>query len=154
MAVDSGASSNVMARRHLPGYTVRPSEGSRRNQTWGSASGHGIRNEGEIEYKVMNEAGVIETKKTQVGEVRRPLAAVSEYSKDRKVCFFCEEENWIINRDDPLAEKLLKIVRRIKKKVMMHEHKGTYRVRAWLLPSENVEDNRKGNANPFGWQGS
>ena len=154
VAVDSGASSNLMARRHLPGYRVRPSEGSRRKQTWGSASGHGIPNEGEVEYECMDENGNIEKRKTQIGEVRRPLAAVCEYSRDFKICFFCEDENWIIDRNDELASELVRIVQKIKKKQKMHEHKGTYRVRSWLLPGDDKDADNKKNANPFGWQGS
>ena len=42
IGIDSCASDNVMSRKHLKGYTVRPSEGSRRGQKWGSASGHSI----------------------------------------------------------------------------------------------------------------
>ena len=37
-----------MARRHLQGYRVKPSIGSMKGQRWGSASGHSIKNEGEV----------------------------------------------------------------------------------------------------------
>ena len=70
IGIDSCASANVMARRMLPGYRVRPSAGSRRGQRWGSASGHSIPNEGEVEYKFMVEGGAIRKGRTQVGEVR------------------------------------------------------------------------------------
>ena len=50
IGIDSCASDNVMARRHLRGYQIKSSEGSRRGQKWGSASGHSIPNEGEVTY--------------------------------------------------------------------------------------------------------
>ena len=75
IGVDSCASDNVMSRKHLQGFTIRPSVGSRRGQKWGSASGHSIPNEGEVSYSFMNEHGGIAHGTTQVGEVRRPLAA-------------------------------------------------------------------------------
>ena len=79
----------------------------------------------------------IEKCKTQVGDVRRPLAAVSQLTKDQKnIVFFCEGEDWIIPRSDPLADELIKIVRRIADKTKMHAHKGTYRMRAWMIPEE------------------
>ena len=137
IAVDSGASDNVMARRHLADYKVQPSAGSRRKQKWGSASGHAIHNEGEVIYKCMVESGAVKRCKTQVGEVRRPLAAVSQMTKDQKnIVFFCEGEDWIVPRSDPLADEVIKLVRRIADKTKMHEHRGTYRMRAWMIPEK------------------
>ena len=146
IAVDSGASDNVMARKHLRGYKVRSSAGSRRGQKWGSASGHAIHNEGEVMYKFMSESGTVHKAQTQVGEVRRPLAAVSQLTKDqRNIVFFCENEDWIIPRSDPLTEELIKLVQKIQKKTRMHQHKGTYRLRAWIVPE---------GSRPFGRQGA
>ena len=57
IGIDSCASDNVMAKRHLRGYRVQPSVGSMRGQRWGSASGHSIPNEGEVLYRLMTESG-------------------------------------------------------------------------------------------------
>ena len=147
IGIDSCASDNVMARSMLPGYTVKSSAGSRRGQRWGSASGHGITNEGEVTYRFMTEHGDVASGTTQIGEVKRPLAAVSNITKGKvkKIAFFCEDEDWIIDRRDPVAEEILKLVRRAKLKTKVHEHKGTYRMRAWLMPPK-VE---KGAKAPF-----
>ena len=134
IGIDSCASDNVMSKSHLSGYRVQPSEGSKRGQRWGSASGHSIRNEGQVNYTFMTETGNVARGHTQVGEVKRPLAAVSKISEAGNIALFAEGDNWIINRKDDLAEEILELVRRAKKKTMIHKHKGTYRMRAWLIP--------------------
>ena len=73
IGVDSCASDNVMARKHLKGHKVVPSEGSKRGQKWGSASGHSIPNEGQVTYRFMTETGEVARGTTQIGEVKRPL---------------------------------------------------------------------------------
>ena len=98
IGVDSCASDNVMAKKHLPGYTIKPSAGSRRGQRWGSASGHMIPNEGECTYAFMTEHGNISCGTTQVGEVRRPLAAVSKITKAKNIAFFDEDNDWILDK--------------------------------------------------------
>ena len=42
------------------------------------ASGHSIPNEGQVCYRFMTDSGSIAKRTTQVGEVKRPLAAVSK----------------------------------------------------------------------------
>ena len=66
IGVDSCASNNVMDRAHLPGYKVHQSEGSRRGHQWGSASGHPIKNEGQVTYRFVTEAGSIAKGCTQM----------------------------------------------------------------------------------------
>ena len=124
-----------MHRDMLPGYTVKPSAGSKRGQQWGSASGHGIRNEGQVTYRFMTEHGDVARGTTQVGKVRRPLAAVSNMSKKgNKMVLFCEDNDWAIDRQNPIADDFLALVEKVRMKTKIHEHKGTYRMRAWLMP--------------------
>ena len=152
IAVDSGASDTVMSRKHLPGYVVKPSPGSQRGQRWGSASGHPIKNEGGVMYKFMLESGAVNKGKTQIGDVRRPLAAVSQLTKDaRNIVFFSEGEDWIIPRSGPIADEILRLVKSIpaQEKIQMHAHKGTYRMRAWIVP-ETAPAKRP--SRPFGRQ--
>ena len=85
----------------------------------------------------MVESGAIKKCKTQVGEVRRPLAAVSQLTKDQKnTVFFCEGEDWIIPRSDPRTDEIIRLVKQIADKTKMHAHKGTYRMRAWMIPEK------------------
>ena len=133
--MDSCASDNVMSKEMLPGYVVKPSAGSKTGQQWGSASGHPIKNEGEITYDFMTEHGDVARGTTQIGKVKRPLAAVSNMSKrGKKIVLICEDNDWAIDRRDPLAQQIMDLVEKVKMKTKIHEHKGTYRMRAWLIP--------------------
>ena len=105
-----------------------------KGQRWGSASGHSIKNEGEVLYRFMTESGEIARGKTQVGEVRRPLAAVSKITAANNIAFFCQDEDWIIDRRDPVAAQIVELVKQAKMKTKMYQQKGTYRMRAWLVP--------------------
>ena len=132
---------------------MRPSEGSKRGQRWGSASGHGIDNEGEVTYSFLTENGQLAKGTTQVGEVRRPLAAVSKLTSAGQIAFFSKGEDWLIDKRDELAEEILQLVRRAQKKTKLHEHRGTYRMRAWILPGEVAENRGVRGKTPFGRQG-
>ena len=125
-----------MSRKHVQGYSIRPSEGSRRGQKWGSASGHPIQNEGEVTYKFLTEEGAVAQGTTQIGDVRKPLAAVSKITKNDRIVFFSQGEDWIIDKRDEVASQILKLVRQAKKKTKLYEHRGTYRMRAWMLPGD------------------
>ena len=100
----------------------------------------------------MTEHGDVASGTTQIGAVKRPLAAVSNITKGKvkKIAFFCEDEDCIIDRRDPVAEEILRLVRSAKLKTKVHEHKGTYRMRAWLMPPKV---NKAGEA-PFRRQGA
>ena len=111
IGVDSCASDNVMSKSHLKGFTIRPSAGSKRGQKWGSASGHTIPNEGECTYSFMTEHGDISRGTTQVGEVRRPLAAVSKITAAGNIAFFADGDDCIISRADPVVKDILALVR-------------------------------------------
>ena len=83
----------------------------------------------------MTEHGDVARGTTQVGKVRRPLAAVSNMSKKgNKMVLFCEDNDWAIDRRDPIADEILALVEKVRMKTKIHEHKGTYRMRAWLMP--------------------
>ena len=69
-----------------------------------------------------------------LGEVKRPLAAVSKITEAGNIAFFAEDENWLISMKDDLAAEILELVRKAKKKTKVHKHRGTYRMRAWLIP--------------------
>ena len=141
-----------MARRHLAGYQIKESEGSRRGQRWGSASGHSIKNEGQVTYRFATESGDINKGTTHGGEVRRPLAAVSRITKANNICFLSEGSDWIIDRRDPVAAELLKLVEKAKMRTKMYQHRGTYRIRAWILP-EGAKVDKEGSPGPFGRPG-
>ena len=93
----------------------------------------------------MNEDGEIKKGRTQVGDVKRPLAAVSELTNNNQIGFFCKGEDWIIDRSDPVAAQIIQLVRQARRKTRMYEHRGTYRMRAWLIPEGAKEA-------PFGRQ--
>ena len=100
----------------------------------------------------MTESGTINKGTTQVGEVRRPLAAVSKITANNNICFFSEGCDWIIDKRDPIASELLKLVSKAKLKTKMYQQRGTYRIRAWILPANAAKSNGS-DAGLFGRQG-
>ena len=101
----------------------------------------------------MTDSGTIAKGTTQAGDVRTPLAAVSKITKAGQIAFFSEGEDWLIDKRDELAQRILELVRKVKRKTKLYEHKGTYRMRAWLLPPGNANEGGIQQA-PFGRQGS
>ena len=95
----------------------------------------------------MTEAGKVAKGTTQVGKVKRPLAAVSKIAAAGNFAFFSSDENCIIDSRDPIAQKVLKMIQTIKNRTTVYEHKGTYRMRAWMMPAS------QGSGAPFGRQG-
>ena len=59
----------------------------------------------------------------------------------------------VSNMKDDLADEIINLVRRAKKKTKVHKHKGTYRMRAWLVP-EGKGTTGGGSSRPFGRQGA
>ena len=104
----------------------------------------------------MTEGGVVKKGTTQVGEVKRPLAAVSDMTAANQIVFFCQDEDWVIDRRDPVADQMIKLAQKANEKTRMYQHKGTYRLRAWMVPGGEPEEEGsqpKVKAAPFGRQG-
>ena len=57
---------------------------------------------------------------------------------------FCKDDDWIIDRRDEVADAIMKLVRQAKRKTKMYQHKGTYRMRAWLMPEGESKVGSKG----------
>ena len=102
----------------------------------------------------MTDTGAVGSGTTQVGDVQRPLAVVSKNSKAGNITVFSEGEDWIIDRRDPLAEQIITLIQKVKKKTRIYEHRGTYRMRAWMIPDGPAGDKTIAKASPFVRQGS
>ena len=100
----------------------------------------------------MTESGSIAKGTTQIGEVKRPLAAVSKIVEAKNIVFFSGEEDWIVDMNDPIAAELIRLIKKAKQKTRMYQHKGAYRIRAWLIP-EHDADKCKNGSRPFVRQG-
>ena len=109
--------------------------------------------EGEVSYRFMVESGDIARGTTQIGKVRRPLAAVSKITKAGNIAFFSEDCDWLIDKRDPVAGQILELIEKVKRKTKVYQHKGTYRIRAWIVPEEEAKKSGDKPANPFGRQG-
>ena len=139
------------------GYKVVPSPGSKRGQRWGSASGHSIPNQGQVSYHFMTEDGAVNKGTTQIGDVQRPLAAVSRISEAGNISFFCDANggsDYIMDLKDPVAQQILELVSKVKRKTKMYKHRGTYRMRAWVLPEGKAGQKIINQASPFVRQGA
>ena len=101
----------------------------------------------------MTESGKISRGTTQVGEVRRPLAAVSKITGANNIVFFCQDEDWILDRRDPVAAEMVKLMQKATMKTKLYQHRGTYRMRAWVVPETAQKSDLVKNTGPFGRQG-
>ena len=110
-------------------------------------------NEGQAAYRFLTDAGTIARGSTQIGEVKRPLAAVSKITAAGNLVMFGDGCDFIIDESDPAVAEIKRLVGMVRKKTPMYLHKGTYRMRAWILPENSGLDQRKIDAAPFGGQG-
>ena len=105
----------------------------------------------------MTEDGAINKGTTQIGDVQRPLAAVSKISEAGNISFFCDANggsDYIKGLKDPVAQQILELVSKVKKKTRMYKHRGTYRMRAWVLPEGSAGRKIASEASPFVRQGA
>jgi hypothetical protein len=89
--VDSGAAESVATESMAPWVTKRESEGSRRGQTYLSASGDKLPNLGEKRFDIVTSEGNWAQATFQVAQVTRPLCSVSKMcDKGNRVVFELE----------------------------------------------------------------
>ena len=69
----------------------------------------------------------------------------------KKIVLFCEDDDWAIDRRDLIAAQIMELVSKAKMKTKIHEHRGTYRMRAWLVPPGTTSKTAEPDA-PFGRQ--
>ena len=78
---------------------------------------------------------------------------MSRITAANNIGFFCQDEDWIIDKRDPVAAEIIKLVQKATMKTKMYQHKGTYRIRAWLVPENVKKEDLAKKARPFGRQG-
>jgi len=76
VTADSGAGNHVCSREDAPGYSVQPSEGSKRGTGFVGVDGVRIANEGEVELNLAGPQGKFKST-FQVAKVTRPLMSIA-----------------------------------------------------------------------------
>ena len=95
--LDSGAAESVAPSSVAPWVKTCESVGSRNGQTYQSASGTKIANEGEKRLQVVTEDGIEAEATYQVADVTRPLSAVSKICDKGNIVVFTQEGGFIQN---------------------------------------------------------
>ena len=70
---------------------------------------------------------------------------------------FCDADggsDYIISLKDPVAQEILRLVAMVKKKTKIYKHRGTYRMRAWVIPEGAAGDRIASQVAPFVRQGA
>ena len=100
--VDSGASSSCASGDLAPEVETRPSEGSRRGQTYAAASkgGKPLRNEGEKLVNALTGEGKEVATTWQIVDVNRPLMSVHQICKAGNIAVFGQDGGYILNLAD------------------------------------------------------
>jgi len=87
VTADSGAGNHVCSREDAPGYSVQPSEGSKRGTGFVGVDGVRIANEGEVELNLAGPQGKFKST-FQVAKVTRPLMSIARIcDKGHRVVF-------------------------------------------------------------------
>ena len=95
--LDSGAAESVAPSSVAPWVEVRESIGSKNGQTYQSASGTKIANQGEKKLQVVTEEGIEAEATFQIADVTRPLSAVSKICDKGNMVVFTHEGGFIQN---------------------------------------------------------
>ena len=127
--VDSGASAPVAPPSMLPNVKVRPSEGSKRGQTFTSASKHKLNNLGEQRAKAYTEAGEPTEVLFQVADVSKPLVSVSA---------ICERGNRVIfGKSGGVVQNLAS-----GSQIPFYRRNGIYILSMWLQDADEEDFQR------------
>ena len=70
----------------------------------------------------------------QDAAVRRPILAVSDSTKAENLLCFDKDLSVIINRNSPEGRAIRDLISKMKDKIVMQEHNGTYKLDAWGVP--------------------
>jgi hypothetical protein len=97
IAIDSGCGKHVSPPSLLPGYTVMPSESSRRNQHFIGAGGDRIKNHGEAEINLLSSESKLHSK-FQVADVTRMLLSVSQVCDNDCTVQFDKQKGWVTDK--------------------------------------------------------
>ena len=128
--MDSGASAPVAPPTMMPNVQVLPSEGSRRGQTWSSASKHKIKNLGEQRLRACTDEGDEMEVLFQIADVSKPLASVSA---------ICERGNRVIfGRNGGVVQSL-----KSGKLIPFERRNGIYVLSLWLEDKDQSDFPRR-----------
>ena len=95
--LDSGAAESVAPSTVAPWVELKESTGSKNGQTYQSASGAKIANQGEKKLQVVTEEGQEAEATFQIADVTRPLSAVSRICDKGNVVVFSHDGGFIEN---------------------------------------------------------
>ena len=98
--VDSGASKSCASKSLAPEVSARPSEGSKRGQTFAAAGGKALHNEGEKVVSMVTGQGKQVNTEWQVVEVSRPLMSVNQICRKGNIVVFGEYGGYIMSLHD------------------------------------------------------
>ena len=134
IAVDSGAGASVARKDHFPACEIKPSPGSIAGQEFVGATGHSMRNNGQMEPKLLLEPGFVGNFKFQETETRKPLLAVCDVNaKGNPVVFDGKGRSYVIAGSDPLVEELRALIQKIQAKIPLHLSNGVFTMKSWDL---------------------
>ena len=119
--VDSGAQANVAPRDMVPGWEVRPSEGSRQGREFVTAGGGTLKNQGEQMVPMRSGEGVWTETRWQIAPVTRPLLSVGEECDANKLVILAKTGGAILSLETGS-------VRRFPRK------NGAYEIEMWVPP--------------------
>ena len=138
--LDSGAGEFVCASRHAPGIAVRPSPGSLRGQTFGTAGKDVLHNLGEQRFVMKTQEGQQLGCTWQTAEVSRPLMGVGRVcDTDDRSAFFDKNCARVLDRNT--TEAVRQLIRERGNTLCRFEREGgVYVMEAEIEGNEDSQD--------------
>ena len=139
--LDSGAAQSIAPPSMAKGVPVRPSEMSSQGRSYTSADGGRIENKGQQVLHVTTNEGRQGMTRCQVGDVNRPLMAVSQIADAGNILQFASDGGWIYNLTDESYTRF-------------ERHNNIFEFNMWLNASDANGPIQEANGQPgFTWPG-
>ena len=145
--IDSWAGASVADGQDSPEFPKQASAGSRNGQHFAGPGNERIKNRGQFKAQLRTAAGTRANILFHGAQVRRPILAVSDSTRNGNLLAFDKDESIIIRKDSLEGQAIRRIIKNAQKKIPLDLVGGVYELPVWV-------DSDQAEASPFARQGT